>query len=117
MAEHCTEQGLELDGVVQEQTISCCVVQDLLEEVETHEEILKLLLTVCAELSEDQDQEEEDRIPVETVKQLQTSLYKLWLRTLEWECLLEQQLGHCSEVRQYRTFSVVRTGCNSCRCD
>ena len=65
-----------------------------------HEETLKLLTNITDFLiSEDCDENADDRCNdanlTQDIKHLQTLLYKLWLRLLEWECLLEgQQLGH-----------------------
>ena len=72
--------------------------------MDTHEEIIKLLNNICVSLhnaaeddEDDDDEDDEDTppLPTDDIKQIQTILYKLWLRLLEWECLLEQQqLGH-----------------------
>ena len=65
--------------------------------METHEEIMKLLNNICDQISKDSNVEDdvgadEEFNLLEEVKQIQTILYQLWLRLLEWECLLEQQL-------------------------
>ena len=65
--------------------------------METHEEIMKLLNNICDQISQDSNKEDdvgadEELNLLEEVKQIQTILYQLWLRLLEWECLLEQQL-------------------------
>ena len=65
--------------------------------METHEEIMKLLNNICDQINKDHNEEddvglEEELNLLEDVKQIQTILYQLWLRLLEWECLLEQQL-------------------------
>ena len=65
--------------------------------METHEEIMKLLNNICDQISKDSNKEDdvgadEELNLLEEVKQIQTILYQLWLRLLEWECLLEQQL-------------------------
>ena len=67
--------------------------------MDTHEEIIKLLNNICDQINnvtfEEDDEDEDDRRLTDDIKQIQTILYKLWLRLLEWECLLEQQqLGH-----------------------
>ena len=67
--------------------------------MDTHEEIIKLLNNICVSLhnadEDDEDNEDTPPLPTDDIKQIQTILYKLWLRLLEWECLLEQQqLGH-----------------------
>ena len=68
--------------------------------MEHHEETLKLLTNITDFLiKEDWDENADDRCNdanlTQDIKHLQTLLYKLWLRLLEWECLLEgQQLGH-----------------------
>ena len=65
--------------------------------METHEEIMKLLNNICDQINKDHNKEDdvglhdEFNLP-EEVKQIQTILYQLWLRLLEWECLLEQQI-------------------------
>ena len=68
--------------------------------MDTHEEIIKLLNNICDHINnvtveEEDDKDEDDSKLTDDIKQIQTILYKLWLRLLEWECLLEQQqLGH-----------------------
>ena len=62
--------------------------------METHEEIIKLLTNICELVNKDnkKDEEADDESDLlDEVKQVQTILYQLWLRLLEWECLLEQQ--------------------------
>merc|ERR1712110_760121 len=66
--------------------------QELLAEMETHEEIMKMLNNTCDQINKDNNTEDEEFNLSEEVKQIQTILYQLWLRLLEWECLLEQQL-------------------------
>ena len=61
--------------------------------METHEEIMKLLNNICEQMNKDNNTEDDVGVDLsQEVKQLQTILYQLWLRLLEWECLLEQQL-------------------------
>ena len=68
--------------------------------METHEEIMKMLNNICEQITrinkdhsgEDDVGDDEEFNLTEEVKQIQTILYQLWLRLLEWECLLEQQL-------------------------
>ena len=65
--------------------------------METHEEIMKLLNNICDQMNKDNNTEDDVGVGEEfdlsqEVKQIQTILYQLWLRLLEWECLLEQQL-------------------------
>ena len=62
--------------------------------METHEEIIKLLTNICELVNKDnkKDEDADDESDLlDEVKQVQTILYQLWLRLLEWECLLEQQ--------------------------
>ena len=66
--------------------------------MDMHEEIIKLLNNICIQLNNTQIEDDEmrdDTNLIDDIKQIQNILYKLWLRLLEWECLLEQQqLGH-----------------------
>ena len=60
--------------------------------METHEEIIKMLNNICELVNKDnkKDEEADDESDLlDEVKQVQTILYQLWLRLLEWECLLE----------------------------
>ena len=75
--------------------------------METHEEIMKLLNNICDQINKDHNKEDdvglhdEFNLP-EEVKQIQTILYQLWLRLLEWECLLEQQLRGPASLDQVK---------------
>ena len=61
--------------------------------METHEEIMKLLNNICDQYNTEDDVGVGEEFDLsQEVKQIQTILYQLWLRLLEWECLLEQQL-------------------------
>merc|ERR1712226_118336 len=58
---------------------------------------MKLLNNICDQMNKDNNTEDDVGVGEEfdlsqEVKQIQTILYQLWLRLLEWECLLEQQL-------------------------
>lgn len=71
--------------------------KDLLAEMDTHEEIIKLLSNISDHLNkvDNEDDSGDATSLMDDIKKIQTNLYKLWLRLLEWECLLEQQqLGH-----------------------
>ena len=75
--------------------------------METHEEIMKLLNNICDQIHCDYNKEddvgvEEEFNLSEEVKQIQTILYQLWLRLLEWECLLEQQLRGPASLDQVK---------------
>ena len=73
------------------------IFQDLLAEMDTHEEIIKLLSNITDHLNkvDNEDDSGDATSLMDDIKKIQTNLYKLWLRLLEWECLLEQQqLGH-----------------------
>ena len=73
------------------------IFQDLLAEMDTHEEIIKLLSNITDHLNkvDNEDDSGDATSLIDDIKKIQTNLYKLWLRLLEWECLLEQQqLGH-----------------------
>jgi hypothetical protein len=59
--------------------------QDTLKDTEGHSEVLKLLLSIC-EILEDSDK-------IRRVKIIETAWHGVWLRALEWECLLEQKGG------------------------
>ena len=62
--------------------------------METHEEIIKLLTNICELVNKDNKKDEDvddESDLLDEVKQVQTILYQLWLRLLEWDCLLEQQ--------------------------
>ena len=82
--------------------------------MDTHEEIIKLLNNICVSLhnaDEDDDEDDEDTppLPTDDIKQIQTILYKLWLRLLEWECLLEQQqLGHLQVCKNICSTPFIR---------
>ena len=75
--------------------------------METHEEIMKLLNNICDQINKDHNKEDdvglhdEFNLP-EEVKQIQTILYQLWLRLLEWECLLEQQIRGPASLDQVK---------------
>ena len=71
-----------------------CIVyyQDILEEIEAHGEILKLIKSNLAILV-DNNTIDDDNNMVKTVKQVEGTLHQVWLRTLEWECLLEYSLA------------------------
>ena len=65
--------------------------------MDTHEEIIKLLSNISDHLNkvDNEDDSGDATSLMDDIKKIQTNLYKLWLRLLEWECLLEQQqLGH-----------------------
>ena len=102
--------------------------QELLSDMDHHEETLKLLTNITDFLiKEDWDENTDDRCNdanlIQDIKHLQTLLYKLWLRLLEWECLLEgQQLGHL-QVRFNHTrnwgkieFQWMPMGWTECAC-
>ena len=75
--------------------------QDLLAEMDTHEEIIKLLSNISDHLNkvDNEDDSGDATSLMDDIKKIQTNLYKLWLRLLEWECLLEQQqLGHLQVI-------------------
>ena len=62
--------------------------------METHEEIIKMLTNICELVNKDNNEDgavDDESNLIEEVKQVQTVLYQLWLRLLEWDCLLEQQ--------------------------
>ena len=63
--------------------------QRILTDIEAHDEILKLLLSICKALTDD-DTIDGDNHVMMTFKQLETAWHQVWLRALEWECLLEQ---------------------------
>ena len=65
--------------------------QDILADIEAHGEILKQLLSICKALTAD-DTIDDDNHAVRTVKHLETAWHQVWLRALEWECLLEQSV-------------------------
>ena len=69
--------------------------------METHEEIMKMLNNICDQINKDNNTEDDVGL-CEEVKQIQTILYQLWLRLLEWECLLEQQLRGPESLEQVR---------------
>ena len=79
--------------------------------MDMHEEIIKLLNNICIQLNNTQIEDDEmrdDTNLIDDIKQIQNILYKLWLRLLEWECLLEQQqLGHLV-VSLFNLFVVLR---------
>ena len=72
--------------------------------METHEEIMKMLNNICDQINKDNKKEDADDEfnLIEDVKQIQTILYQLWLRLLEWECLLEQQLRGPGSLEQVK---------------
>ena len=70
--------------------------------METHEEIMKMLNNICDQINKDNNTEDEEFNLCEEVKQIQTILYQLWLRLLEWECLLEQQLRGPASLDQVK---------------
>ena len=75
--------------------------------METHEEIMKLLNNICDQMNKDNNTEDDVGVGEEfdlsqEVKQIQTILYQLWLRLLEWECLLEQQLRGPASLDQVK---------------
>ena len=76
--------------------LCCSFFQDLLAEMDTHEEIIKLLSKISGHINKsDIEYDIKNDSMMEEIKKIQTNLYKVWLRLLEWECLLEQQqLGH-----------------------
>ena len=89
--------------------------------METHEEIMKMLNNICEQISNiNKDHSEEEDVGdddtqlnlTEEVKQTQTILYQLWLRLLEWECLLEQQLRGPARLDQV---SCISTCCEDNR--
>ena len=68
---------------------------------------MKLLNNICDQINKDNNKEddvgvEEEFDLSEEVKQIQTILYQLWLRLLEWECLLEQQLRGPASLDQVK---------------
>ena len=87
------------------------IFQELLAEMETHEEIIKMLNNICELVNKDNNKEDvDDEFNLsDEVKPVQTVLYQLWLRLLEWECLLEQHAGPRTrqEVRQSYTVHVT----------
>ena len=63
----------------------CFHFQDTLKDIEGHSELLKLLLSFC-EVLENSDK-------IRRVKRIETAWHSVWLRALEWECLLEHTGG------------------------
>ena len=60
--------------------------------MDRYEEKIKLLSDISGHLKRDyEDDFNDDTSMMDDIKKIQTDLYKLWLRLLEWECLLEQQ--------------------------
>ena len=71
--------------------------------METHEEIMKLLNNICDQYNTEDDVGVGEEFDLsQEVKQIQTILYQLWLRLLEWECLLEQQLRGPASLDQVK---------------
>ena len=66
--------------------------QDVITDIEVHGKILKLLLSICKALDED-DLIDDDNQAMKRVAYLETVWHGVWLRTLEWECLIEQSLA------------------------
>merc|ERR1719150_3380085 len=68
--------------------------------MDTHEEIIKLLSKISGHTNKsDIEYDIKNDSMMEEIKKIQTNLYKVWLRLLEWECLLEQQqLGHLQQM-------------------
>ena len=66
--------------------------QNVITDVEVHGKILKLLLSICKALAED-DLIDDDNQAMKRVEYLETVWHGVWLRTLEWECLIEQSLA------------------------
>jgi len=60
-------------------------------DIEVHGKTLKLVLSICKVLAED-DLTIDDNLAVNNVEYLETVWHSVWLRTLEWECLIEQSL-------------------------
>ena len=66
-------------------------MKDVMEDIEVHGKTLKLLLSICKVICED-DLISDDDHAVNSVEYLETVWHSVWLRTLEWECLIEQSL-------------------------
>eukprot|EP00090_Calanus_glacialis_P003770 TRINITY_DN12803_c0_g1_i1.p1 TRINITY_DN12803_c0_g1~~TRINITY_DN12803_c0_g1_i1.p1 ORF type:complete len:382 (+),score=69.59 TRINITY_DN12803_c0_g1_i1:154-1299(+) len=66
--------------------------KDILTDIEVHGKLLKLLLSICKALAED-DLIDDDDQAIRRVKYLETVWHGVWLRAIEWECLIEQSLA------------------------
>ena len=58
--------------------------QDVITDIEVHGKILKLLLSICKALAED-DLIDDDNQAMKRVECIETVWHGVWLRTLEWE--------------------------------
>ena len=68
------------------------IFQEILTNIEVHGKLLKLLLSICKVLAED-DLVDDDDQAIRRVKYLETVWHGVWLRAMEWECLIEQSLA------------------------
>ena len=68
------------------------IFQEILTNIEVHGKLLKLLLSICKALAED-DLINDDDQAMKSSKYLETVWHGLWLRAMEWECLIEQSLA------------------------
>jgi len=73
--------------------------KDVMEDIEVHGKTLKLLLSICKVIGED-DLISDDDHAVNSVEYLETVWHSVWLRTLEWECLIEQSLTNQEDINE-----------------
>merc|ERR1719244_955876 len=65
--------------------------QVLQTDIESHGRIVKLVLGLCEDLSHNPGQYDVQHA-VKVAKNLERRWHQIWLRSLEWQCLLEQWL-------------------------
>ena len=81
--------------------------------MDRYEEKIKLLSDISGHLNKRdyEDDFNDDTSMMDDIKKIQTNLYKLWLRLLEWECLLEQQ--QIGQLQVLIDKDIYQTDCNS----
>ena len=100
-AKASTIQGNNND--VTEKGVKGFFMKDVMEDIEVHGKTLRLLMSICKVIGED-DLITDDNHAVKSVEYLETVWHSVWLRTLEWECLIEQSLTNkvfCQHVYIY----------------
>ena len=82
------------DGI---ENIDDNIMKDVMADTEERGKALKLLLSICKALAED-DLIDNDEDVMKSVEYLEPLWQSLWLRILEWECLIEQSLARGEQV-------------------
>ena len=76
------------------------------------------MLSICETLNDDETVDDDNMNHAATIKHLETVWHQVWLRALEWECLLEESLARGTEEVSlglvFTLFNICITGGQWC---